>query len=84
MLGVKRTSIEECREHVAGSIIRMEMRNFLTYDHAIYKPGPQLNMIIGPNGTGKSTIVCAIALGLANNANVNSKKKCGLSVKEKI
>lgn len=23
-----------------------------------------MNMIIGPNGTGKSTIVCAIALGL--------------------
>jgi hypothetical protein len=25
----------------------------------------QLNMIIGPNGTGKSSIVCAIAIGLA-------------------
>ncbi|KAK3581703.1 hypothetical protein CHS0354_031101 [Potamilus streckersoni] len=26
--------------------------------------GPYLNVIIGPNGTGKSTIVCAICLGL--------------------
>mgnify|MGYP004575459217 CR=1 FL=1 len=28
------------------------------------KPGRNLNVIIGPNGTGKSTIVCAIVLGL--------------------
>lgn len=28
------------------------------------KPGRNLNVIIGPNGTGKSTIVCAIILGL--------------------
>lgn len=28
-------------------------------------PGPHLNMIVGANGTGKSSIVCAICLGLA-------------------
>lgn len=28
-------------------------------------PGPNLNMIVGANGTGKSSIVCAICLGLA-------------------
>lgn len=28
------------------------------------RPGYHLNMIIGPNGTGKSTIVCAVLLGL--------------------
>lgn len=28
------------------------------------KPGRNLNVIIGPNDTGKSTIVCAIVLGL--------------------
>ncbi|KAH9016086.1 P-loop containing nucleoside triphosphate hydrolase protein [Lactarius hengduanensis] len=38
--------------------------NFLTYDHVEFRPGPHLNMIIGPNGTGKSSIACAIALGL--------------------
>lgn len=30
-------------------------------------PGPHLNMIIGPNGTGKSTMVAAIILGLGGN-----------------
>lgn len=29
-----------------------------------FQCGPYLNVIIGPNGTGKSTIVCAICLGL--------------------
>ncbi|KAJ8926523.1 hypothetical protein NQ314_021125 [Rhamnusium bicolor] len=33
-------------------------------------PGPHLNMIIGPNGTGKSTMVAAIILGLGGNPKV--------------
>ncbi len=28
-------------------------------------PGPNLNLILGPNGTGKSTIVSAICLGMS-------------------
>jgi chromosome segregation ATPase len=35
-----------------------------TYDSLEFSPGPNLNVIIGPNGTGKSTIVCAICLGM--------------------
>ncbi|KAI8138054.1 hypothetical protein BJV82DRAFT_632418 [Fennellomyces sp. T-0311] len=50
--------------YVEGSIVKITLRNFVTYDYCEFSPGPQLNMIIGPNGTGKSTIVCAIALGL--------------------
>lgn len=38
---------------------------FRTYDICEVSPGPHLNMIIGANGTGKSSIVCAICLGLA-------------------
>lgn len=37
---------------------------YRTYDKVCVKPGRNLNVIIGPNGTGKSTIVCAIVLGL--------------------
>eukprot|EP00934_Nitzschia_sp_Nitz4_P002927 Nitzschia sp. Nitz4//scaffold11_size288233//84805//88427//NITZ4_000754-RA/size288233-snap-gene-0.15-mRNA-1//1//CDS//3329534014//2917//frame0 len=47
-----------------GSIRRVKLRNFLTYSDVEVEPGPRLNMVIGPNGTGKSTILCAICLGL--------------------
>ncbi|KAJ2515509.1 Structural maintenance of chromosomes protein 5 [Coemansia sp. RSA 1939] len=51
-------------EYGVGSIKRISLRNFVTYSEIEITPGPNMNMIIGPNGTGKSTIVCAIALGL--------------------
>ncbi|EER43871.1 conserved hypothetical protein [Histoplasma capsulatum var. duboisii H88] len=51
-------------EHRPGSIVRVKLRDFVTYTSAEFSPGPRLNMVIGPNGTGKSTLVCAICLGL--------------------
>jgi len=47
-----------------GSIRRVKVTNFVTYEKAEFFPGPNLNMVIGPNGTGKSSLVCAICLGL--------------------
>jgi len=54
-----------------GTIVRIKLKQFVTYDYVEFFPGPDLNMIIGPNGTGKSTIVCAIALGLGGATSVN-------------
>ncbi|KAF2810245.1 P-loop containing nucleoside triphosphate hydrolase protein [Mytilinidion resinicola] len=54
--------------HQPGSIVRITLTNFVTYTAAEFLPGPSLNMIIGPNGTGKSTLVCAICLGLGWSA----------------
>ncbi|KAK0257782.1 Structural maintenance of chromosomes protein 5 [Friedmanniomyces endolithicus] len=50
--------------HQPGSIVRIRLHDFVTYSNAEFNPGPNLNMVIGPNGTGKSTLVCAICLGL--------------------
>ncbi|KIW38457.1 uncharacterized protein PV06_09418 [Exophiala oligosperma] len=50
--------------HQPGAIVRVKLINFVTYTSAEFYPGPNLNMVIGPNGTGKSTLVCAICLGL--------------------
>ncbi|KAF9449031.1 P-loop containing nucleoside triphosphate hydrolase protein [Macrolepiota fuliginosa MF-IS2] len=50
--------------YIPGSIVRVQLKNFVTYDYVEFRPGPYLNMIIGPNGTGKSSIACAICLGL--------------------
>ncbi|KAI0506150.1 P-loop containing nucleoside triphosphate hydrolase protein [Xylaria bambusicola] len=47
-----------------GAIVRVRVTNFVTYKQAEFLPGPNLNMVIGPNGTGKSSLVCAICLGL--------------------
>ncbi|XP_070824535.1 structural maintenance of chromosomes protein 5 isoform X1 [Chaetodon trifascialis] len=67
---------------VEGSILRLTMKNFLTYDYAVLHPGPNLNMIIGANGTGKSSIVCAICLGLAGKTAILGRgDKVGLYVK---
>ncbi|XP_053393705.1 structural maintenance of chromosomes protein 5-like [Mercenaria mercenaria] len=51
--------------YTEGSIVKIKLENVLTYDTVEFICGPHLNVIIGPNGTGKSTIVCAICLGLA-------------------
>lgn len=55
---------DKAQEHQPGSIVRVKLTNFVTYTKAEFHPGPNLNMVIGPNGTGKSTLVCAICLGL--------------------
>ncbi|KAL6092464.1 hypothetical protein STEG23_022810 [Scotinomys teguina] len=70
------------RPFVEGSIVRIAMENFLTYDICEVSPGPHLNMIIGANGTGKSSIVCAICLGLAGKpAFMGRADKVGFFVK---
>ncbi|KAA0204072.1 hypothetical protein HAZT_HAZT007479, partial [Hyalella azteca] len=38
-------------------------------------PKPHLNVIIGPNGTGKSTIMCGLALVLSNKTTVTGRGK---------
>ncbi len=53
-----------------GAIVRVKLRNFVTYEEAEFFLGPNLNMVIGPNGTGKSSLVCAICLGLGYASNV--------------
>jgi len=58
------TEEEQLEEYKAGSIRRVRLKNFLTYSDVEFFPGPRLNVVVGPNGTGKSTILCAICLGL--------------------
>lgn len=53
-----------------GSIKRVELHNFMTYDDCVFEPGPGLNLVLGPNGTGKSSIVSALCVGLAGNPRV--------------
>lgn len=66
----------------SGSIVRVKLTNFVTYTAAEFHLGPSLNMIIGPNGTGKSTLVCAICLGLGwSSEHLGRAKELGAFVK---
>ncbi|RAR01526.1 structural maintenance of chromosomes protein 5 [Stemphylium lycopersici] len=65
-----------------GSLVRVKLRNFVTYTAAEFHLGPSLNMVIGPNGTGKSTLVCAICLGLGwGSEHLGRAKDMGAFVK---
>lgn len=46
---------------------------FSTYDYVKFQPGLQLNVIIGPNGTGKSTLIAAIVLGMGGRPELLSR-----------
>lgn len=46
-----------------------------TYKQVELFPTTSLNLIIGPNGTGKSTFVCAIILGLCGKPSVIGRAK---------
>ncbi|CAD6929087.1 unnamed protein product, partial [Tilletia controversa] len=75
-LAIERTTQDrDVDGYLPGSIVRVKLKHFVTYDAVEFRPGPYLNMIIGPNGTGKSTIVCAIALGLGWRPNVLGRAK---------
>ncbi|KAK3930595.1 Structural maintenance of chromosomes protein 5 [Frankliniella fusca] len=56
-----------------GSIVKIRMKDFITYDSVECFPGESLNVVIGPNGTGKSTILSAIVLGLGGKPTLLGK-----------
>lgn len=57
-----------------GHIIHVKVWNFTTYTYGEFNLSPTLNMIIGPNGTGKSTLVSAICLGLGGKIDLIKRK----------
>ena len=57
-----------------GAIVRIRLHNFMSYrDAEIADVGTKLNCIIGPNGTGKSSIVCAMCVGLGGRLGVTER-----------
>ena len=62
-------------DYAAGSITKIVLSNFMTYSSVSLTPGPDLNVLIGANGTGKSSFVCAIALGLNGKTDLLGRAK---------
>lgn len=59
--------------NIVGKIKSVAVKDFVTYDVAIFYPDENLNIIIGPNGTGKSTIVAAVVLGMGGHCKLLSR-----------
>jgi structural maintenance of chromosomes protein 5 len=47
-----------------ASIMKIELTNFMTHQHTVITPSAAVNFILGANGSGKSSVVCALCLGL--------------------
>lgn len=56
-----------------GKIFSIYLKNFTTHSEVTVYPGQQLNILIGPNGTGKSAIVAAIILGMGGSTKILSE-----------
>lgn len=64
-----------------GNILKLRIRNFTTYTYGEFILSPSLNMIIGPNGTGKSTFVAAVCLGLGGKVDLIKRKNMDHMIK---
>ncbi|CUM65469.1 uncharacterized protein PRCAT00003110001 [Priceomyces carsonii] len=64
-----------------GFILKVKVENFTTYTFAEFNLSPSLNMIIGPNGTGKSTLVAAICIGLGGKIELIKRKNIKSMIK---
>lgn len=65
----------------AGYIKKLILKNFMCHDHFELDFGPQMNFIIGRNGSGKSAIITGISVGLGAKATDTSR---GSSIKSLI
>lgn len=65
----------------AGYIRKLTLKNFMCHDHFELEFGPQMNFIVGRNGSGKSAILTGISVGLGAKATDTSR---GLSIRSLI
>lgn len=77
----KRRKISGGHTFKRGNIISLRVWNFTTYSYGEFKLSPTLNMIIGPNGTGKSTFVAAVCLGLGGKVDLIKRKNMDSMIK---
>ncbi|XP_054268825.1 structural maintenance of chromosomes protein 6 [Macrosteles quadrilineatus] len=66
---------------VAGTIHKVQMKNFMCHDNLEVQLNPRINFVIGKNGSGKSAIQTAVAVGLGGSALATNR---GSSIKDLI
>lgn len=51
----------------------VRLRNFMCHSNMYIEFGPNINFLVGSNGSGKSAVITALALGLAASARSTSR-----------
>ena len=59
----------------AGAIKRIYLKDFMVHTQLEINCSAQVNLIIGANGSGKSSVVCAICLGLGGDTGDMQREK---------
>jgi len=65
---------------VSGVIKSVKLSNFMCHESFYKEWHPNLNFIVGENGSGKSALLSGILIGLGSKAQITSRTK---SVKSK-
>ena len=47
-----------------GAIVKVELKDFMTHQKFEMEPNPKINILSGVNGSGKSSILLGISVGL--------------------
>lgn len=61
------------QEDIDGSIHTLRVRNFFCHDNLEIKFNPNVNIIVGLNGSGKSAILTALVVGLGGRASATNR-----------
>ncbi|XP_012283644.1 structural maintenance of chromosomes protein 6 [Orussus abietinus] len=75
------SELDTTQDDSAGKIMRVFMRNFMCHDAMEIVFNPNINFIVGRNGSGKSAVLTALTVGLGARASITSR---GTSIKEFI
>ncbi|BGP39124.1 Structural maintenance of chromosomes protein 6 [Rhodotorula kratochvilovae] len=61
----------------AGVIQQVELMNFMCHAHTTVDFGPQVNFLVGVNGSGKSAVLTGITMALGGNAKTTNRGQKG-------
>ncbi|XP_017114016.1 structural maintenance of chromosomes protein 6 [Drosophila elegans] len=62
------TAFDRC-----GKVISMRLTNFMCHSNLFMEFGPNINFLVGNNGSGKSAVITALALGLTSSARATNR-----------
>lgn len=59
----------------AGMVLKMHLKNFMCHGNLAIDFNENINLLVGANGSGKSAIITALAVGLGAKATVTNRSQ---------